>query len=231
MKKLLFLSLVLCSLLITACSPAPTADTITTTLTQVTNTINNYHSTITVADYKMDTSTTIPHQQSIMNIVFLQNVGGYGSRIDKTNGIVKNQTEVITNGTQGVIKYHQQNWETTITPSSAFNNINIYPYEKISGLLAKLTPYATIQQNLQELTITYDGADTTVLNLFEQYLEFPAQEHASVTLKATVQLSTNYIKQVQIIYTQNDTKNEKHIDIAYSGFNEQHAKEIPVINN
>lgn len=220
---------------LSACGPAPSSGEVQAGITSEMNRLNSYHILVALADYKTeDTSQVapaIPESETIANAVFIADNGGNGTRIDKVNGAVKNQMEVIADASKGMMRYHQNPWEETVTPISSLMNIVIYPYRTIAQFTEAISSEIEWKVEQSAYRLSFQGSNEKIRSALENVLAIQLPESTNIELDMLASKETSRIQSVHIKTTQvledKKTSQVKEISIQYNGFNEQKPLALP----
>ncbi|MCQ9210112.1 hypothetical protein [Granulicatella seriolae] len=220
---------------LTACGKALTSVEFQAEITGEMNRLNSYHILVTLADYKTEDTTksapAIPESETIANAVFIADNGGNGTRIDKVNGAVKNQMEVIADASKGMIRYHQNPWEETVTPISSLMNIVIYPYRTIAQFTQAISSDVEWKVEQSGYRMRFQGSNEKVRSALENVLAIQLPESTNIELdmlasKETHRIESVHIKTIQALEDKK-TSQIKEIVIQYNGFDQQEPLALP----
>lgn len=220
---------------LTACGKALTSAEFQAEITGEMNRLNSYHILVTLADYKTEDTTksapAIPESETIANAVFIADNGGNGTRIDKVNGAVKNQMEVIADSSKGMIRYHQNPWEETVTPISSLMNIVIYPYRTIAQFTQAISSDVEWKVEQSGYRMSFQGSNEKVRSALENVLAIQLPESTNIELdmlasKETHRIESVHIKTIQALEDKK-TSQVKEIVIQYNGFDQQEPLALP----
>ena len=194
--------------------------------------VSSYHILWKQNEYQyQDEKGMIPDVETVANGQIILQEGGSGSRIDKVKGIVTDKTEVVANATTGMIRYHQNDWEQTLTPNSALGNIITIPYDKAVNFAKELaeTDGVVLKSNLTTYQLYYVGDSDVVLKAIQQLLGVQVPSDNQIDLKIAIDKASCYVETVEIHLVQNNgIQHEKNVEVLYNGINQQTLKELPV---
>lgn len=217
-------------LVFSGCQAAKTSAGVGQALVASVDQVENYQVTYKQKDYKIGEEA--PISQSLGNASVWTDGTGYGTRIDKENGVLTNQMEVIAALNGGVIRYHQDPWEVTITAASSLQNILVYPYSTAMSLVEDLGDQVQWQQETTlGVTRAYQARLSDQAGLTKaitSLLQIPLTETAQVDLVLRTDPTGTYLHELQVTITEPDAGTRREIQIAYFDYNQQVRKSIPV---
>lgn len=195
--------------------------------------LESYHIFVIQKDYKgmliNDQLPEVPNLQSIANASVIKSNGGQGTRIDKVDGVVKNHVEVISNEQRGLIRYHQNPWEETVTPLSSLQNVIIYPYEKMVQFTEKIQDEVEWMRKRNSYQANFEGTSIIVANALTDIVGIQATPESEIKLNLVTNDKGDRLEKILVIIKNGNEEalEQKHIEIKYNGFNQQTLKSFP----
>ncbi|MGY3725289.1 hypothetical protein SAMN05421767_12734 [Granulicatella balaenopterae] len=230
-KVLKYVSLVCLAVNLSACQQELSSADVVLDIEASEKELTSYHVLLKQNEYNYEREKGAnPDLETVANGQIILQEGGSGSRVDKVNGVAKDKTEVVANATTGMIRYHQNEWQPTLTPKSALGNIVTIPYEKTVLFVKELANLEGVkwESDVSYDMVSYVGDSADVVKSVYHLLGLQVVANSYLDMGISINKDTHFVEFLEIHMVQNDgVQHEKNIEVRYNGFNRQRLKELP----
>lgn len=222
MKKISIVLFGMMWLFLAGCSQRWSSKEIQDRLMQFEENMSNYHLVLKQLEFKNHEKE--PTTQVIANASVWNDDTGYGSRIDKTDGVATNQIEVIAESNRGAIRYYQDQWQSTLSAQSSLQNVIVFPYHQVlqfTNEMTQMTSWST------EGILVYSGKGIDIrhaLNL----LKVPVNDTVKLEVRLSVDSSKKYLETFFLKIIDEDAMITREYAITYRGINQQKMQKLPI---